>query len=58
VPPVLSVEEVMLLLQGSAQAEVRGGTRHAYGAGLHVPEVVALKVDDADFERPSPGLSL
>ncbi len=36
---------------GGAGAEVQGGVRPAYGAGLRVSEVVALKVGDIDSER-------
>jgi integrase len=46
-PAVLSVEEITLLLQAKYKAAL--GT--AYGAGLRVSEVVALKVGDIDSER-------
>ena len=63
IPPVLSVEEVTLLLRAAtapkykvafatAGACPRAGRRpDPWGAGLRVSEVVALKVGDVDFGR-------
>ncbi|HEY2227182.1 MAG TPA: tyrosine-type recombinase/integrase [Xanthobacteraceae bacterium] len=50
-PSVLSVEEVALLLQAAPGAKYRAAFATAYGAGLRVSEVVALKVGDIDSER-------
>src|SRR5438105_3848277 len=50
IPTVLSVEEVTLLLQ-AASAKYKAAFATAYGAGLRVSEVVALKVGDIDSER-------
>jgi site-specific recombinase XerD len=49
-PPVLSVEEVTLLLQ-AAPGPKKAALATAYGAGLRVSEVVALKVGDVNSER-------
>src|SRR5438046_3403550 len=43
-PGVLSVEEVALLLQAAPGPEYKAAIATAYGAGLRVAEVVALKV--------------
>jgi len=50
-PTVLSVEEVTLLLQAAPGAKYKAALGTAYGAGLRVSEVVALKVGDIDSER-------
>src|SRR6201996_1022080 len=50
-PVVLSVEEVTLLLQAAPGPKYRAAFATAYGAGLRVSEVVALKVGDVDSER-------
>ena len=50
-PSVLSVEEVTLLLQSAPGAKYKAALGTAYGAGLRVSEVVALKVGDIDSER-------
>jgi len=50
-PSVLSVEEVTLLLQAAPGPKYEAAFATAYGAGLRVSEVVALKVGDVDSER-------
>jgi len=50
-PSVLSVEEVTLLLQTAPGPKYKAAFATAYGAGLRVSEVVALKVSDIDSER-------
>ena len=50
-PAVLSVEEVALLLQAAPGPKYKAAFGTAYGAGLRVSEVVALKVGDIDSER-------
>jgi integrase/recombinase XerD len=50
-PAVLSVEEVRLLLQAAPGPKYKAALATAYGAGLRVSEVVALKVGDVDSER-------
>ena len=50
-PAVLSVEEVTLLLQTAPGPKYTAAFATAYGAGLRVSEVVALKVGDVDSER-------
>ena len=50
-PAVLSVDEVTLLLQAAPGPKYKAALATAYGAGLRVSEVVALKVGDIDFER-------
>jgi site-specific recombinase XerD len=50
-PTVLSAEEVALLLRAAPGPKYRAALATAYGAGLRVSEVVALKVDDVDSER-------
>ncbi len=50
-PAVLSVEEVTLLLQAAPGPKYKAALATAYGAGLGVSEVVALKVGDIDSER-------
>src|SRR5215467_9912951 len=51
IPAVLSVEEVTLLLRAATAAKYKAAFATAYGAGLRVSEVVALKVGDIDSER-------
>jgi integrase len=48
---VLSVEEVTLLLRAATAPKYKAAFATAYGAGLRVSEVVALKVGDIDSER-------
>jgi site-specific recombinase XerD len=50
-PAVLSVEEVALLLAAAPGPKYKAALGTAYGAGLRVSEVVALKVGDVDSER-------
>ena len=50
-PSVLSVEEVALLLAAAPGPKYKAALGTAYGAGLRVSEVVALKVGDVDAER-------
>ena len=50
-PAVLSAEEVTLLLQAAPGPKYKAALGTAYGAGLRVSEVVALKVGDIDSER-------
>jgi integrase/recombinase XerD len=50
-PAVLSVEEITLLLQAAPGPKYKAAFAAAYGAGLRVSEVVALKVGDIDSER-------
>src|ERR1700680_1450672 len=50
-PAVLSVEEITLLLQAAPGPKYKAAFASAYGAGLRVSEVVALKVGDIDSER-------
>src|SRR6266571_291576 len=51
IPTVLSVEEVTLLLRAASGPKYKAALATAYGAGLRVSEVVALKVGDVDSER-------
>ena len=51
IPTVLSVEEVTLLLHAASAPQYKAAFGTAYGAGLRVSEVVALKVGDIDSER-------
>jgi integrase/recombinase XerD len=51
IPAVLSVEEVTLLLRAASGPKYKAAFATAYGAGLRVSEVVALKVGDIDSER-------
>jgi integrase/recombinase XerD len=51
IPVVLSVEEVTLLLRAATAPKYKAAFATAYGAGLRVSEVVALKVGDIDSER-------
>src|SRR5262249_43328286 len=50
-PAVLSIEEVTLLLQATPGPKYKAAFATAYGAGLRLSEVVALKVGDVDSER-------
>jgi integrase/recombinase XerD len=50
-PNVLSVEEVGRLLEAAPGAKYRAALGTAYGAGLRVSEVTALKVGDIDNTR-------
>jgi integrase/recombinase XerD len=50
-PVVLSPEEVARLLEAAPGAKYTAAFGAAYGAGLRVSEVVALKVADIDSER-------
>ena len=50
-PNVLSAEEVALLLEAAPGPKYKAAFATAYGAGLRVSEVVALKVGDVDSER-------
>ena len=51
IPTVLSVAEVTLLLHAASAPKYKAAFATAYGAGLRVSEVVALKVGDIDSER-------
>src|SRR3954452_20123984 len=51
IPAVLSVEEVTLLLRAATAPKYKAAFATAYGAGLRVSEVVALKVGDVDSQR-------
>jgi site-specific recombinase XerD len=51
IPTVLSVEEVTLLLHAASAPKYKAAFATAYGAGLRVSEVVALKIGDIDSER-------
>ena len=51
IPTVLSVEEVTLLLQAVSAPKYKAAFATAYGAGLRVSEVIALKVGDIDSKR-------
>ena len=48
---MLSVEEVRLLLRAASAPKYKAAFATAYGDGLRVSEVVALKVGDIDSER-------
>ena len=50
-PAVLSVEEVTLLLQAAPGPKYKAAFATAYGAGLRLSEVVALRAGDVDSER-------
>jgi integrase/recombinase XerD len=50
-PNVLSVEEVGRLLEAAPGPKYKAALSAAYGAGLRVSEVAALKVDDIDSTR-------
>src|SRR5438477_7406554 len=51
IPAVLSVEEVTLLLRAATAPKYKAAFATAYGAGLRVSEVAALKVGDVDSKR-------
>jgi integrase len=51
VPVVLSQEEVARILEAAPSIKYKAALSAAYGAGLRVSEVVALKVSDIDSER-------
>jgi integrase/recombinase XerD len=50
-PAVLSVEEVGQLLEAAPGIKYKAILGTAYGAGLPIPEVASLKVDDLDSAR-------
>ncbi len=50
-PVVLSPEEVSLLLDAVTNVRYKTALSIAYGAGLRVSEILALKVSDIDSER-------
>jgi len=50
-PAVLSVEEIAQLLQAAPGPKYKAAFATAYGAGLRVSEVVALRVGDIDSDR-------
>ena len=50
-PEVLSPEQVALLLEAAPGPKYKAALAAAYGAGLRVSEVVALKVSDIDSTR-------
>jgi integrase/recombinase XerD len=50
-PVVLSQEEMVRLLEAAPGLKYRAAFSVAYGAGMRVSEVVALKVSDIDSER-------
>jgi integrase/recombinase XerD len=50
-PLVLSAAEVALLLEAAPGPKYKAALATAYGAGLRVAEVVALKVGDVDSTR-------
>ena len=50
-PVVLSEEEIVRLLEAAPGAKYKAAFSAAYGAGLRVSEVVALKVSDVDSKR-------
>jgi integrase/recombinase XerD len=51
IPVVLSPEEVARLLEAAPGSKYKAALSAAYGAGLRVSEVVALKVSDVDSQR-------
>ena len=51
IPVVLSPEEVARFLEAAPGPKYKAALSAAYGAGLRVSEVVALKVSDVDSER-------
>src|SRR6266536_3050445 len=53
-PLVLSPEEVARLLEAAPGPKYKAALSAAYGAGLRVSEVVALKVSDVDSKRMLP----
>ena len=50
-PEILSLEEIARLLEAAPGPKYKAALSAAYGAGLRVSEVVALKVSDIDPER-------
>ena len=50
-PVVLSVEEIVRLLEAAPGPKYKAAFSATYGAGLRVSEVVALKVTDVDSKR-------
>jgi len=50
-PAILSLEEIGLLLEAASGPKYKAALGTAYGAGLRVSEVVALKVPDIDSKR-------
>jgi site-specific recombinase XerD len=50
IPAVLSVEEATLLLRVATAPKYKAAFATAYGAGLRVSEVVAIKVGDVDSD--------
>ena len=50
-PNVLSINEVKRLIDGCRSPKYRTALSVAYGAGLRISEVVALKVSDIDSDR-------
>jgi integrase/recombinase XerD len=50
-PLVLSAQEVALLLEAAPGPKYKAALATAYGAGLRVAEVVALKISDVDSTR-------
>ena len=51
IPVVLSTEEVARFLEAAPGPKYKAALSAAYGAGLRVSEVVALKVSDVDSQR-------
>jgi site-specific recombinase XerD len=51
IPVILSLEEIARLLEAAPGPKDKAALSAAYGAGLRVCEVVALKVSDIDSER-------
>jgi integrase/recombinase XerD len=51
IPVVLSLEEVARFLEAAPGPKYKAALSAAYGAGLRVSEVVALKVSDVDSKR-------
>ena len=51
IPVILSQEEVVRLLEAAPGLKCKAALSTAYGAGLRVSEVVALKVPDIDSMR-------
>src|ERR1700726_2533456 len=51
IPVVLSLEEIARLLEAAPGPKYKAALSAAYGAGLRVSEVVALKVSDVDSKR-------
>ena len=51
IPTVLSEEEIVRLLEAAPGPKYKAAFAAAYGAGLRISEVVALKVSDIDSKR-------